>query len=68
VFKGIGDVGLVDCHMNEYKWSFEGPAATTINFMKGLYHGLGEEGKKLIEYTFENIRQSSNVPKGAKPK
>ncbi|WP_406695504.1 hypothetical protein V5E97_31255 [Singulisphaera sp. Ch08] len=33
------------------RWRFEGAAALTAAAMKSIYHGFGEEGKKLIQAT-----------------
>jgi len=32
-------------------------AASTIIFLSAIYHGMGEEGKKYVEATFEKIRK-----------
>jgi hypothetical protein len=49
---------IVDCTFKDVKWTFDGSAALTLKFMNGLYHGMGDEGKQLVEKTFENIRRS----------
>ena len=37
-------------------WTFDGPAALTVQFMTALYHGMGKGGRELIEQTFKNIQ------------
>lgn len=50
------EVGFVSCEFRDSVWSFVGNAASTVNFMTGLYHGMGENGRDLIEKTFDQIR------------
>jgi hypothetical protein len=38
------------------EFTFAGPAASTIQTMATIYHNIGEQGKQLIEGTFEQIR------------
>jgi hypothetical protein len=42
------------------RWRFEGAAALTAAAMKSIYHGFGEEGKKLIEATLGIGQESSS--------
>ena len=58
-FGASDDVGLVECAFHNCSWEFVGSAATTIKFMTGLYSGLGPEGQKLIEETFDDIRRGA---------
>ena len=48
---------MSNCSFENVSWTFEGSAALTLEFLRGLYHGAGEGGKKLIENTFEMIRR-----------
>ena len=57
VYHGFGPVGLARCEFVDVKWNFSGPAGNTVKFMTALYQGAGEGGKRLIEGTFENIKQ-----------
>jgi hypothetical protein len=57
VFSGTAPVGLVDCVFKASRWEFAGAAATTLSFLRALYHGVGEGGQKLVEGTFESIRR-----------
>jgi hypothetical protein len=50
-------VALENCTFDNVTWSFSGPAANTVNFLRALYHGAGEGGKKLVEDTLQNIRK-----------
>jgi len=43
--------------MNNCRWSFEGPAGNTLEFMRAIYHHLGTAGRQIVETTFENIRR-----------
>jgi hypothetical protein len=61
-FSGMGPVSMVGCQFANVSWVFLGAAQNTLNFLNGLYHGMGEGGRKLVESTFDNIR---NPKKGA---
>ena len=37
IFNGVGSVGLTNNEFRNCKWTFEGPAADTVAFMKALY-------------------------------
>jgi len=58
VYHGYGVIGMDGCSFNNVNWSFADAAASTLQFMHGLYHGAGEGGKNLIELTFNNIRKT----------
>ena len=58
-FSGTGPVSFVGCTFNSVNWVFSGPAQNTLSFLHGLYHGMGEGGKALVEATFENIRKAA---------
>ncbi len=64
-FGATDEVGLVECEFYNCSWEFVGPAATTIKFMTGLYKGLGTEGQKLVEQTFDNIRKGAPAQSSA---
>jgi hypothetical protein len=59
-FGGSDVVGMVGCTFTNCVWSFVGAAANTLSFLGAMYRGLGPDGGKLVERTFENIR-SGNV-------
>ncbi len=62
IYSGYLPVYLNQCTFGpNIKWSFSGPAANTITFMKGLY-AQGRGATQLIENTFEQIR--GRPPKG----
>ena len=54
IFNGVGSVGLTNCSFNHCRWTFQGPAADTVAFMKALY-SMGGGGKDLIVQTFNDI-------------
>lgn len=47
---------MVACDFYESRFEFAGAAANTVGFMRGIYHGMGEGGRKIIEATFDSIR------------
>ena len=55
-YSGVMGCGLRGNNFNECTWGFVGPAMNTVNFMSAVYHGIGGEGKTLIENTFAAIR------------
>ncbi len=64
VFSGTASVNLNGVNFNDCRWTFEGPAGMTVNFMTALYQaGMTE----LIDQTFENIRRGSHRQTEAPP-
>ncbi|MGH7965644.1 MAG: hypothetical protein ACRERD_28155 [Candidatus Binatia bacterium] len=49
--------GASGCTFNNCTWGFIGPANHTLAFLATLY-GQGEEAQRLIENTFQSIRQN----------
>ena len=66
VVLGYGAFTLSECEVINCEFSFSGPAASTIQTMATIYHHLGDQGKQLIEGTFETIRNAV-VNKPAEP-
>lgn len=58
VVLGYGAFAFNQCTVNGCEFSFAGPAASTIKTMASLY-GLGDQGKALIEGTFDQIRNGA---------
>lgn len=56
-YSGSGPLSLVECSFVNTQWAFTGPAKNTLRFMRAVYHGTGEGGKKMIEKTFEQIKE-----------
>lgn len=56
-YSGMGPVQLSQCHFENPKFVFSGPAQNTLQFLRNLYHGLGQEGKDIVEGTFRNVRK-----------
>lgn len=54
IFNGVGSVTLSHSTFTDCRWTFEGPAADTVAFMKALY-SMGGGGKDLIVHTFKDI-------------
>ncbi len=59
VYHGFGPVGLVESGFEDCEWGFDGPAASTINFMTEMYR-MGGGVADLIEKTFENVKRGSH--------
>lgn len=55
-FSGTGVVELSECKFEDVQWVFTGAAQNTLTFLHGMYNGMGEGGKQIVEATFDNIR------------
>ena len=63
VVLGYWAFALNQCEVVNCEFTFAGPAASTIQTMSTIYHNIGEQGKQLIEGTFETIRNAgANKP------
>ena len=56
-YSGSGRMSMVECSFVNTQWAFTGPAKNTLQFMRAVYHGTGGGGKKMIERTFEMIKE-----------
>jgi hypothetical protein len=59
VVLGYGAFALNKCEVINCEFTFAGPAASVIQTMSTIYNSLGEQGQKLIEGTFTQIRTAS---------
>ena len=59
VVLGYGAFALNKCEVKNCEFTFAGPAASVIQTMATIYHSLGEQGKNLIEGTFEQVRNAA---------
>lgn len=59
VVLGYGPFTLNECEVKNCEFSFAGPAASVVQTMATIYHSLGEQGRNLIEGTFEQIRNAN---------
>lgn len=66
-YSGTAPVSLVSCTFNNVGWVFNGAAQLTLDFLRGLYHGMGEGGRLLVESTFDNIRSPQPIPQIPRP-
>lgn len=62
VVLGYGAFALNQCEVTNCEFTFAGPAASTIQTMSTIYNNIGEQGKALIEGTFDTIRKGGNAP------
>lgn len=61
VILGYGAFALNQCEVTNCEFTFAGPAASTIQTMSTIYNNIGEQGKSLIEGTFESIRNGNSI-------
>ena len=50
---GGGSVYMVGCEIEYCRWTFDGPAGNTLNYLAKLYR---DGARKLVEATFKSIR------------
>jgi len=48
---------LANCKLHDCRWEFREGADRTIGFLRALYHGLGDNGKQVIEQVVEAIKR-----------
>ena len=63
VVLGYGSFALNQCDVKNCEFTFAGPAASTIQTMATIYK-IGDQGKNLIEGTFEQIRNAGGQQAG----
>jgi hypothetical protein len=52
VYRGSTPPGLSRCRFDDCSWEFDDAAGRTVAFLRGLYHGMGDAGRRLVEETF----------------
>lgn len=62
VVLGYGAFALNKCEVKNCEFTFAGPAASVIKTMATIHNSLGDQGKALIEGTFDQIRNAGNSP------
>ena|ERR1700730_925705 len=56
-FSGIAPMSVTGCTFTNCSLALADSASLTISYLKAIYHGLGEWGKKSVENLFEDIRK-----------
>jgi len=56
-FSARATVSMSDCKFHDCTLTVGGPAALTLDYLRAVYHGLGEWGRKSVERLFEEVRQ-----------
>ncbi len=59
VFRAYQRVFFDRCTFTECDWSFDGSAETMLFFLRDLYHGLGFEGRQLVDIMVSGIREGT---------
>lgn len=57
IYDGSPGVEIRDCEFDETRLELTGEAGNTLSFLQNIYHGFGEDGRKVVENLFEQIRQ-----------
>jgi hypothetical protein len=56
VYTGAQPPTFYGCSFVRVMWTFAGAAENTLRFLATMYDMAGDEGRQLIEDTFDNIR------------
>lgn len=65
VFRGEGSVAFHHCHFEDPKFTLDGPAATTMKILQGLYK---EPSFRIyVENTLKLIMEGKEVPQATQP-
>lgn len=57
IYSATEPFALVGNAFYDCLWSFEGPAANTLHFLRSMYKDMGEVGRQMVDLTFENIKK-----------
>ena len=57
VYQGGTLPTITGCELNDCRWEFEDGAMRTLMLLRSLYHGMGDEGREMVEHTLQNIRR-----------
>ncbi|WP_275553651.1 hypothetical protein [Mixta sp. Marseille-Q2659] len=57
VYSGTDTFNLLNNKFFDCIWTFEGPAANTLAFLRAMYKDMGDFGKQMVDATFENIKR-----------
>ena len=60
IYRGTGVTEIGNCSFIDSRFTMDGAAANTLNFLSAIYHGGFQS---IVEQTFNNIR-SNNRPAG----
>lgn len=57
IYQGGMLPSLINCKLQDCRWEFRDGADRTIAFLRALYHGLGDNGKQVIDQAVEAIKR-----------
>lgn len=60
-YGGEGPISLDSCSFNGCDWVLVGYARNTLEFLSGMYHGMGDFGQQMVEATFNNIKKPQSA-------
>ena len=66
VFKGGETPELAGNRFDDCRFLFADAAERTLGFMAAMYNGMGFEGRRILEITFDSIRRGA-LPTATKP-
>jgi hypothetical protein len=61
IYQGGELTPMTYCVFRGSQFVFEGAAERTLQFLRSLYHGLGDGGQEIVERVFLDIRQLPNA-------
>jgi hypothetical protein len=63
VYRG-GEIPIIaGCRLERCRWIWEESALRTIQFLKGIYSGMGQGGRQIVEDVLKEVR--APFPKGS---
>lgn len=57
IYDGSAGVRIEACDFDETRLELTGEAGNTLSFLQNIYHGFGDDGKKVVENLFDQIRE-----------
>lgn len=57
VYDGAPGVQIQSCDFEETRLELVDEAGNTLSFLQNIYHGFGEDGRRVVENLVEQVRQ-----------
>lgn len=61
VFSATEMTALENCQLQDTDFALDGAATTTIEFLRGIYHGFGESGPMLARSLWQQIEDPQSA-------
>lgn len=57
VYDGSAGVRIQDCSFEDTRLELTEEAGNTLSFLQNIYHGFGDDGQRVVENLFDQIRE-----------